>query len=146
MKLQREKLELSPVYSTAMEHDGHKLGYIRLVNFSQHAANDMEKAVTQLEVRRVVHIEKLAFDMWHLYRGHGAWLASQPCSMRSSHTVQASLALTWGCAPARDRGDQCVQTWCTSYLQCHNACQCNDTRFRDSCVRRVRVYILHISA
>ncbi|CAL8463172.1 g2706 [Coccomyxa elongata] len=49
VKLQREKLELSPVYSTAMEHGGHKLGYIRLVNFSQHAANDMEKAVTQLE-------------------------------------------------------------------------------------------------
>lgn len=54
VKLQREKLELSPVYSTAMEHDGHKLGYIRLVNFSQHAANDMEKAVTQLEVRPVL--------------------------------------------------------------------------------------------
>lgn len=56
MKLQREKLELSPVYSTAMEHDGHKLGYIRLVNFSQHAANDMEKAVTQLEVRPVLPV------------------------------------------------------------------------------------------
>jgi hypothetical protein len=51
VRLLREKLELSPVYSTAMVHDGHKLGYIRLVNFSQHAATDMEKAVTQLEVR-----------------------------------------------------------------------------------------------
>lgn len=50
VKLQREKLELSPVYSTAMNHDGHKLGYIRLVNFSQHAAADMEKAVASLEV------------------------------------------------------------------------------------------------
>lgn len=50
VRLQREKLELSPVYSTAMVHEGHKLGYIRLVNFSQHAAADMQKAVTQLEV------------------------------------------------------------------------------------------------
>ena len=63
MKLQREKLELSPVYSTAMEHDGHKLGYIRLVNFSQHAANDMEKAVTQLEVHPSIPVEEPGFDM-----------------------------------------------------------------------------------
>jgi C-terminal processing protease CtpA/Prc len=50
VRLKREKLELSPVYSTAMEHDGHRLGYIRLVNFSQHAAADMEKAVVSLQV------------------------------------------------------------------------------------------------
>ena len=49
--LKREKLEMSPVYSTAFEHDGHTLGYIRLVNFSQHAATDMRKAITRLQVR-----------------------------------------------------------------------------------------------
>ena len=49
--LKREKLEMSPVYSTAFEHDGHTLGYIRLVNFSQHAAADMRKAITRLQVR-----------------------------------------------------------------------------------------------
>ena len=50
MNLKREKLELSPVYSTAMEHDGHKLGYIRLVNFSQKAAYDMQRAIDDLQV------------------------------------------------------------------------------------------------
>ncbi len=42
---------MSPVYSTAFERDGHTLGYIRLVNFSQHAAADMRKAITRLQVR-----------------------------------------------------------------------------------------------
>ena len=51
MRLQRERLELSPVYSTAVTHDGHHLGYIRLVNFSQHAAADMQRAVANLQVR-----------------------------------------------------------------------------------------------
>ena len=51
MKLQRERLELSPVYSTAMQHDGHQLGYIRLASFSQKAANDMRRAIDRLEVR-----------------------------------------------------------------------------------------------
>ncbi|KAK9811756.1 hypothetical protein WJX72_009554 [[Myrmecia] bisecta] len=49
VQLQREKLELSPVYSTAMNHGGHKLGYIRLVNFSQKAAHDMQRAISDLE-------------------------------------------------------------------------------------------------
>ena len=49
MNLKREKLELSPVYSTAVDHDGHKLGYIRLVNFGQHAALDMQRAVQKLQ-------------------------------------------------------------------------------------------------
>ena len=48
--LKRERLEMSPVYSTAFERDGHTLGYIRLVNFSQHAAADMRKAITRLQV------------------------------------------------------------------------------------------------
>ncbi len=43
---------MSPVYSTAFERDGHTLGYIRLVNFSQHAAADMRKAITRLQVKR----------------------------------------------------------------------------------------------
>lgn len=50
MRLQRERLELSPVYSTSVVHDGHNLGYIRLVNFSQHAAADMQRAMAQLQV------------------------------------------------------------------------------------------------
>lgn len=49
VNLKREKLELSPVYSTAVNHDGHKLGYIRLVNFGQHAALDMQHAVQKLQ-------------------------------------------------------------------------------------------------
>ena len=51
VRLQRERLELSPVYSTAVVHHGRRLGFIRLVNFSQHAAADMQRAVTQLQVR-----------------------------------------------------------------------------------------------
>ena len=50
VNLKREKLELSPVYSTAMSHEGHKLGYIRLVNFSQKAALDMQHAIDNLQV------------------------------------------------------------------------------------------------
>jgi C-terminal processing protease CtpA/Prc len=49
VNLKREKLELSPVYSTAVDHDGHRLGYIRLVNFGQHAALDMQHAVQKLQ-------------------------------------------------------------------------------------------------
>ena len=37
------------MYSTAVDHDGHKLGYIRLVNFGQHAALDMQHAVQKLQ-------------------------------------------------------------------------------------------------
>ncbi len=51
MSLKRERLELSPVYATAVAHGGHTLGYIRLVNFGAHAAADMEKAMDRLEAR-----------------------------------------------------------------------------------------------
>ncbi len=51
VRLQRERLELSPVYATTVVHDEHRLGYIRLVNFSQHAAADMQRALSQLQVR-----------------------------------------------------------------------------------------------
>ncbi len=50
MRLQREKVELSPVYAMALPHDGHTMGYIRLVNFSQNAAEEMRHAITDLEV------------------------------------------------------------------------------------------------
>jgi hypothetical protein len=51
VSLKRERLELSPVYATAVAHGGHTLGYIRLVNFGAHAAADMEKAMDRLEAR-----------------------------------------------------------------------------------------------
>lgn len=51
VSLRRERLELSPVYATTVEHGGHTLGYIRLVNFGAHAAADMEKAMDRLEAR-----------------------------------------------------------------------------------------------
>ena len=51
VSLKREKLEMSPVFATAFQHDHHTLGYIRLVNFSQHAAADMQKAIQRLQVR-----------------------------------------------------------------------------------------------
>lgn len=53
VSLKRERLELSPVYATAVAHGGHKLGYIRLVNFGAHAAADMEKAMDRLEAQGV---------------------------------------------------------------------------------------------
>ncbi|KAK9826495.1 hypothetical protein WJX81_006338 [Elliptochloris bilobata] len=53
VSLKRERLELSPVYATAVAHGGHKLGYIRLVNFGAHAAVDMEKAMDRLEAQGV---------------------------------------------------------------------------------------------
>ena len=48
-RLQRERVELSPVFATAMHYDDHNFGYVRLVNFSQHAATDMQKAIRQLK-------------------------------------------------------------------------------------------------
>lgn len=50
VQLQRERLELSPVFSTAMQHGDHMTGYIRLVNFSQKAAPDMRHAIADLQV------------------------------------------------------------------------------------------------
>lgn len=49
VNLKREKLELSPVYSTALLHDDHKVGYIRLSSFSQKAAADMRRHINKLE-------------------------------------------------------------------------------------------------
>lgn len=51
--MKREKLELSPVYSTALTHDDHKLGYIKLASFSQKAAADMRRHINKLEVSRL---------------------------------------------------------------------------------------------
>lgn len=50
MQLQREKLELNPVFSTAMRHGDHMTGYIRLINFSQKAAPEMRHAIAALQV------------------------------------------------------------------------------------------------
>ena len=58
VNLKREKLELSPVYSTAVDHDGHKLGYIRLVNFGQHAALDMQHAVQKLQACSLLYTNR----------------------------------------------------------------------------------------
>ncbi|KAL3159613.1 hypothetical protein ABBQ38_010023 [Trebouxia sp. C0009 RCD-2024] len=51
VQLQREKLELNPVFSTAMQHGDHMTGYIRLVNFSQKAAPEMRHAIADLQER-----------------------------------------------------------------------------------------------
>lgn len=51
VKLKRERLELSSVYSSAIRHDDHTLGYIRLTSFSQKAAADVRRHLQQLEVR-----------------------------------------------------------------------------------------------
>jgi hypothetical protein len=51
VNLKREKLDVNPVFSTAMlDDDGHKLGYIRLVNFSQKAPQEVERSMKRLEV------------------------------------------------------------------------------------------------
>lgn len=48
-RLRRERVELSPVFATAVHYDDHAFGYVRLVNFSQHAAEEMQRAVAQLQ-------------------------------------------------------------------------------------------------
>lgn len=48
-RLRREKVEISPIFATAVHYDDHTIGYVRLVNFSQHAATEMEKAIKQLK-------------------------------------------------------------------------------------------------
>ena len=50
VQLLREKLELNPVFSTAMRHGDHMTGYIRLINFSQKAAPEMRHAIAELQV------------------------------------------------------------------------------------------------
>lgn len=49
-RIRRDLLELSPVFATTVRdaEDQHTFGYLRLVTFSQHAAEDMRKAVNQL--------------------------------------------------------------------------------------------------
>lgn len=48
-RLKRERVQLSPIFATAVHtSDDHTYGYIRLVNFSQKASEEMRKAVTQL--------------------------------------------------------------------------------------------------
>ncbi len=49
VRLRREKVELSPVLSTTVHHEGSTFGYIRLVNFGQHAAQDMAAAIKDLQ-------------------------------------------------------------------------------------------------
>lgn len=51
-RLLRTRLEFSPVFAAPVQFDGHTFGYVRLVNFSQKAAVDMQKAVAQLQVGR----------------------------------------------------------------------------------------------
>ena len=68
MVLQRERLEMSPVFSTAMQHDGHRLGYIRLASFSQKAASDMRRAIDRLEVCFGVPKYKLVDTGQHVCR------------------------------------------------------------------------------
>lgn len=48
-RLRRERVELSPIFATIMHYDDHAFGYVRLVNFSQHAAADMAQAIAQLK-------------------------------------------------------------------------------------------------
>lgn len=54
VNLKREKLDVNPVFSTAMlDDEGNKLGYIRLVNFSQKAAQEVERSMRRFEVKPV---------------------------------------------------------------------------------------------
>ena len=63
MNLKREKLELSPVFSTALVHENHKLGYIKLTSFSQKAAADMRRHINKLEASHHVLI-LFALSCW----------------------------------------------------------------------------------
>lgn len=54
--MKRERLEVNPVFSTAFAHRGPMgqqttTGYIRLVNFNMHAADDVQKAIRQLRAQ-----------------------------------------------------------------------------------------------
>ncbi len=52
VNLRRETVSLSPLYYTALRapEGGPTLGYIRLTSFSQNAADDMARAIHDLEV------------------------------------------------------------------------------------------------
>ena len=54
VNLRRERVNLSPVYSTVLEGAGQeKVGYVRLTQFSGNAADDMRAAITDLEGKGV---------------------------------------------------------------------------------------------
>ncbi|KAL4420229.1 hypothetical protein ABPG77_011053 [Micractinium sp. CCAP 211/92] len=48
-RLRRASVELNPVFATPLMMDDHVYGYVRLVNFSGHAAHDMQRAIWQLK-------------------------------------------------------------------------------------------------
>ena len=55
MNLKRERVNLSPIYYTALKAksaDDH-VGYVRLTQFSNNAAEDMRAAITDLEAQGV---------------------------------------------------------------------------------------------
>jgi C-terminal processing protease CtpA/Prc len=54
--MRRDRLEVNPVFSTTFAHAGQNgrqttTGYIRLVNFNMHAADDVQKAIRQLRAQ-----------------------------------------------------------------------------------------------
>jgi C-terminal peptidase prc len=56
VNLRRERLEVNPVFSTAFAHPGPRgrpttTGYIRLVNFNSHAAEDVQRAIRSLKAQ-----------------------------------------------------------------------------------------------
>lgn len=51
VRLRRERVNLSPVYYTAMKDGPETTGYIRLVNFSSNAADEMRNALLDLEAQ-----------------------------------------------------------------------------------------------
>ncbi|KAI3437893.1 hypothetical protein D9Q98_000338 [Chlorella vulgaris] len=48
-RVRRAQVELNPVFATTMSLDDHTYGYVRLVSFSQHAPEDMQRAISQLK-------------------------------------------------------------------------------------------------
>lgn len=48
-RLRRASVELNPVFATPLMMADHVYGYVRLVNFSGHAAHDMQRAMWQLK-------------------------------------------------------------------------------------------------
>ena len=48
-RLRRETVEFSPIFASTIGYNDHTYGYVRLATFSQHAAEDMRKAVEQLQ-------------------------------------------------------------------------------------------------
>ena len=107
VSLKRERLELSPVYATAVAHGGHKLGYIRLVNFGAHAAADMEKAMDRLEAQGVEGYilgarARAPLGACRRVRAQ-ACARAQPCTVQRSFghaaTGTCGCVATWACPP-----------------------------------------------